>query len=81
MCLDLASRLRLRFRYCRGVALGGEAGEEAFLRVSGGGFAIVSSDGGTAGDGPGTALVREVENYSYDTGDEDLQERDRHIAC
>ena len=56
-------------------------GEEAFLRVSGGGFAIVFSDGGTAGDGPGAALVREVEKYCYDTGDEDLQESDRHAAC
>ena len=61
--------------------MGGEAGEEAFLRVSGGGFAIVFSDGGTAGDGPGAALIREVEKYSYDAGDEDLQERDGHIAC
>ena len=40
--------------YYRGVALGGEAGEEAFLRVSGGGFAFVFSE---AGDEPGVALI------------------------
>ena len=81
MFLDLASRWRFRFRYCRGVALGGEAGEEAFSRVSGGGFAIVFSDGGTAGGRHSIALVRELEKYSCGTGDEELAGRDKHIAC
>ena len=51
------SRWRFQIRH----ALGGEAGEEALLRLSDGGFAIVFSDGGTVGDIPGVALVPEVE--------------------